>query len=92
MQCWPNASFFRNELPRLAEQVGIDIEMVRHGINSDPRSGLHFYIPGGLRWVERLPRTLKYLPVLPADGCAAAITAVGAVNERRTLVVVDKIV
>lgn len=37
---------FMNELANLAERVGADIEMVRHGIGSDPRIGYQFIYPG----------------------------------------------
>jgi UDPglucose 6-dehydrogenase len=30
---------FMNELAKLADEVGADIEAVRHGIGSDPRIG-----------------------------------------------------
>ncbi len=37
---------FMNEMANIAEQVGADIEMVRHGMGSDPRIGYHFIYPG----------------------------------------------
>lgn len=37
---------FMNELANLAEQVGADIEAVRHGIGSDPRIGHGFLMAG----------------------------------------------
>lgn len=37
---------FMNELSRLAEQVGADIELVRAGIGSDPRIGNQFLFAG----------------------------------------------
>ncbi|HET6632077.1 MAG TPA: UDP-glucose/GDP-mannose dehydrogenase family protein [Rhodanobacteraceae bacterium] len=37
---------FMNELANIAECVGADIELVRHGIGSDPRIGYHFIYPG----------------------------------------------
>ncbi|MFP1683044.1 UDP-glucose dehydrogenase family protein [Alloalcanivorax sp. C16-1] len=37
---------FMNEMANLAEMLGADIEMVRHGIGSDPRIGYHFIYPG----------------------------------------------
>lgn len=37
---------FMNEVARVAEAVGADIEKVRHGIGSDPRIGYHFIYAG----------------------------------------------
>lgn len=37
---------FMNEMAGLAERLGADIEMVRHGIGSDPRIGYSFIYPG----------------------------------------------
>jgi len=37
---------FMNEMANVAEQVGADIEAVRHGIGSDPRIGYQFIYPG----------------------------------------------
>lgn len=37
---------FINEISRIAEVVGADIEMVRHGIGSDHRIGYHFIYAG----------------------------------------------
>ena len=34
---------FMNEIANIAERVGADIEMVRHGIGSDPRIGYSFF-------------------------------------------------
>jgi UDPglucose 6-dehydrogenase len=37
---------FMNEMANLAELFGADIEMIRHGIGSDPRIGYQFIYPG----------------------------------------------
>ena len=37
---------FMNDLARLAEKLGADIEAVRQGIGSDPRIGYHWIYPG----------------------------------------------
>ncbi len=37
---------FMNEMANLAEKLGADIEMVRHGIGSDARIGYQFIYPG----------------------------------------------
>jgi UDPglucose 6-dehydrogenase len=37
---------FMNEIANIAEHVGADVELVRHGIGSDPRIGYSFIYPG----------------------------------------------
>ncbi|EIL92679.1 UDP-glucose/GDP-mannose dehydrogenase family protein [Rhodanobacter sp. 115] len=37
---------FMNEIANIAERVGADVELVRHGIGADPRIGYHFIYPG----------------------------------------------
>ncbi|MBT5031590.1 MAG: UDP-glucose/GDP-mannose dehydrogenase family protein [Proteobacteria bacterium] len=37
---------FMNELSNIADKLGADIELVRHGIGSDPRIGYQFIYPG----------------------------------------------
>jgi UDPglucose 6-dehydrogenase len=37
---------FMNEIANVAERVGADVEMVRHGIGADPRIGYSFIYPG----------------------------------------------
>ena len=76
---------FMNEIANIAERVGADVEMVRHGIGSDPRIGYSFIYPGAgyggscfpkdVRALERTARAFGYAPHV--------LAAVEAVNERQ---------
>jgi UDPglucose 6-dehydrogenase len=68
---------FMNEIANIAERVGADIELVRHGIGSDPRIGYSFIYPGAgyggscfpkdVRALESTARQHGYEPrILPA--------------------------
>ena len=83
---------FMNELSRLAERVGANIEMVRQGIGSDPRIGLHFLYAGVGYGGSCFPKDVKALARSAADAdCPLQLFgAVQAVNERQKLVLVDK--
>ena len=85
---------FMNELSGLAERVGADIELVRQGIGTDPRIGLHFLYVGVGYGGSCFPKDVKALARSAADaGCPLQLLeAVEAVNERQKLVLVDKIV
>jgi UDPglucose 6-dehydrogenase len=73
---------FMNEMANIAERVGADIEMVRHGIGSDPRIGYSFIYPGAgyggscfpkdVQALERTARQHGY----EARACWAAVEAV----------------
>jgi len=61
---------FMNEMANIAERVGADIELVRHGIGSDPRIGYSFIYPGAgyggscfpkdVQALERIARSYGY--------------------------------
>ncbi len=76
---------FMNELANLAEEVGADIESVRHGIGSDPRIGYAFIYPGIGYGGSCFPKDVKALVRSAAEaGCGTAILeAVEEVNERQ---------
>ena len=74
---------FMNELSRIAEQVGADIEKVRVGIGSDSRIGYNFMYPGAGYGGSCFPKDVKAL-VRTARGEGVGtplLEAVEAVNE-----------
>jgi UDPglucose 6-dehydrogenase len=85
---------FMNELARLAERVGADIESVRKGIGSDPRIGTHFLYPGTGYGGSCFPKDVKALiHTGRAHGVELGVLqAVEAANERQKQVLVDKVV
>jgi UDPglucose 6-dehydrogenase len=85
---------FMNELSRLAERVGADIEMVRRGIGSDPRIGTHFLYAGIGYGGSCFPKDVKALVRSGAEQGVelGVLQAVEAANERQKLVLVDKLV
>jgi UDPglucose 6-dehydrogenase len=76
---------FMNEIANLAEEVGADIESVRHGMGSDPRIGYAFIYPGIGYGGSCFPKDVKALVRSAAEaGCRTAILeAVEEVNERQ---------
>ena len=76
---------FMNEMANIAERVGADIEMVRHGIGSDPRIGYHFIYPGAGYGGSCFPKDVQALErTARQHGYEARILgAVEAVNERQ---------
>ncbi|HMW17676.1 MAG TPA: UDP-glucose/GDP-mannose dehydrogenase family protein [Accumulibacter sp.] len=85
---------FMNELARLAEQVGADIELVRRGIGSDPRIGTHFLYAGTGYGGSCFPKDVKALVRTGHEyGIELRVlTAVEAANETQKRVLVDKVV
>ncbi|MBK1687674.1 UDP-glucose dehydrogenase family protein [Rubrivivax gelatinosus] len=85
---------FMNELSRLAEKVGADIESVRKGIGSDPRIGTHFLYAGTGYGGSCFPKDVKALIHTGRENGMRleVLEAVESVNDRQKLVLVDKIV
>ncbi len=85
---------FMNELARLAEALGADIELVRQGIGSDPRIGTQFLYAGAGYGGSCFPKDVK---ALVRAGAANRIelkilTAVESANERQKMIMVDNVV
>ena len=85
---------FMNELARLAEAVGADIELVRKGIGSDPRIGTHFLYSGTGYGGSCFPKDVK---ALIRTGRSNGVTlrvldAVEEANEVQKLVLVERVV
>ncbi len=76
---------FMNEMANIAERVGADIEMVRHGIGSDPRIGYSFIYPGAGYGGSCFPKDVQALERTARQyGYQAEIlAAVEAVNDRQ---------
>lgn len=85
---------FMNELSRVADQLGADIELVRQGIGSDPRVGSQFLYAGCGYGGSCFPKDVKALVRTAADAGVPLqlLGAVEAVNDQQKLVLVDKIV
>jgi len=74
---------FMNEIANIAERVGADVEMVRHGIGADPRIGYSFIYPGAGYGGSCFPKDVQALErTAHANGYAARLLgAVEAVNH-----------
>jgi len=85
---------FMNELSRLADAVGADIEQVRVGIGSDPRIGTHFLYAGTGYGGSCFPKDVKALirSASEVGHTLEVLTAVESANERQKRVLEDKIV
>jgi UDPglucose 6-dehydrogenase len=85
---------FMNELAKLADVVGADIEWVRKGIGSDPRIGTHFLYPGTGYGGSCFPKDVKALIRTGKDNGVElrVLDAVERANESQKLVLVDRLV
>jgi UDPglucose 6-dehydrogenase len=85
---------FMNELARLCDAVGADIEAIRKGIGSDPRIGAKFLFPGAGFGGSCFPKDLRAL-LHTARGAGVALDVVDAVeraNERQKRVLAERVI
>lgn len=84
---------FMNELSRIAERLGADIEKVRIGIGSDPRIGYSFIYPGAGYGGSCFPKDVQALARTAQETGyqAELLNAVEAVNNRQKRVLFEKI-
>jgi UDPglucose 6-dehydrogenase len=85
---------FMNELANLADQVGVDIEAVRHGIGSDPRIGHSFLYAGAGYGGSCFPKDVQALErtARQYNQDLLILRAVEAVNDNQKQVLGKKIV
>ncbi len=76
---------FMNEMANIAERVGADIELVRHGIGSDPRIGYSFIYPGAGYGGSCFPKDVQALErIARSHGYEARVLdAVETVNRNQ---------
>ena len=84
---------FMNELSRIAEKLGADIELVRKGIGSDPRIGYQFIYPGIGYGGSCFPKDVKALinTANSIEEPAPLLTSVEEVNDSQKLVLLTKL-
>ena len=84
---------FMNELARLAEAVGADIEQVRLGMGVDHRIGSHFLYAGAGYGGSCFPKDVKALAFMAREAGfhAELAEAVDAVNQRQKQRLFEKI-
>jgi len=84
---------FMNELARLAEVVGADIESVRKGIGSDPRIGAKFLFAGAGFGGSCFPKDLRALVHTGRehDVKLSVVEAVEATNEKQKRILGDRV-
>jgi UDPglucose 6-dehydrogenase len=85
---------FMNELARLCEVVGADIEHVRKGIGSDPRIGNKFLFAGAGFGGSCFPKDLRALlhTARDHDVPLGVVDAVERANERQKRLVGDRLI
>jgi len=85
---------FMNELSRLAEVVGADIEQVRKGIGSDPRIGAKFLFAGAGFGGSCFPKDLRALAYTGRENDVnlTIVNAVEQANERQKKVLGERVI
>lgn len=85
---------FMNEVARLCEIVGADVDLVRRGIGSDPRIGNKFLFPGVGFGGSCFPKDLRALIQTGRENGVEmeVLNAVVAVNERQKHVMAERVV
>jgi UDPglucose 6-dehydrogenase len=84
---------FMNELARLAEILGADIEKVRHAMGADPRIGPSFLYAGAGYGGSCFPKDVRALLAMARDHALPArlMNAVHEVNEEQKQVLTEKL-
>lgn len=85
---------FMNEVARLCDAVGANVDLVRRGIGSDPRIGKHFLFPGVGFGGSCFPKDLRALIRTGAeyDVDMSILRSVVDVNQRQKFRMVEQIV
>ncbi|MBI1388804.1 MAG: nucleotide sugar dehydrogenase [bacterium] len=83
---------FMNEMARLSEHYGADVDLIRHAVGSDSRIGYPFLFPGAGYGGSCFPKDVKALIAMgEAAGCPTpVIRAVEDVNAAQKRVLIEK--
>jgi UDPglucose 6-dehydrogenase len=84
---------FMNELANITDRMGVDIDIVRAGIGSDPRIGSSFLFAGTGYGGSCFPKDVRSLikTAEEYDYEFKILKAIDSINENQKLVLVDKI-
>jgi UDPglucose 6-dehydrogenase len=84
---------FMNELARIAEKLGADIERVRHAIGADPRIGPSFLYAGAGYGGSCFPKDVRALLAMARENLlpARVLSAVHDVNEEQKHLVATRL-
>ena len=83
---------FINEIANLCEELGADVDHVRHAIGLDRRIGPHFIFPGIGYGGSCFPKDVRAIISMGnSRGEMALLKAVDEVNERQKTILLDKV-